>query len=43
MKSTYETPRIDLIMLYNADIITTSGGTDNDIGEDHGKNDGEWI
>ena len=43
MKSTYETPKLELILLYKADIITTSGGIDNNVGEDDGKNDGEWI
>ena len=43
MKSTYEAPEIELILLYETDIITTSGGTNNDIDEDLGENDGEWM
>ena len=41
MKSPYETPEVDLILIANADIITASSG--NDIGEDYGENDGEWM
>ena len=43
MKSTYVAPEIELILLYETDIITTSGGTNNDIDEDLGENDGEWM
>ena len=42
MKSIYETPEVDLIILDIADIITTSGGNNN-IDEDLGENDGEWM
>ena len=40
-KKTYETPELNLIILLETDIITTSGG--NNIGEDKGENEGEWI
>lgn len=37
----YQTPELELIYFAATDIITTSGG--NDIGEDNGENDGEWM
>ena len=40
-KKTYETPELNLIILLETDIITTSGG--NNIGKDDGNNDAEWI
>ena len=43
MKLIYETPEIDLIILDIADIITTSGENNNNIDEDLGENDGEWM
>ena len=42
MKSTYETPEFNVIILNHIDIITTSGGN-NGIPEDPGDNDGEWL
>ena len=43
MKANYVNPEIELILLYKSDIIVTSGGSDNDIDEDLGENDGEWT
>ena len=43
MKSIYETPDVEFFWLYESDIITTSGGTDNGIDEDLGENEGEWM
>ena len=43
MKSIYETPKVEIFLLYEADVITASGGTNNGIGEDLGENDGEWM
>ena len=40
MKSSYEEPKIIVKELLYADIVTTSK---NDIEEDSGENDGEWI
>ena len=40
-KKAYEVAEIELIEFKCHDIITTSGG--NDIGEDNGENDGEWM
>ena len=40
MKKAFETPKIDVVKLKTADIITTSG---NGIGEDKGEDDGEWA
>lgn len=40
-KLVYQKPEIDLIALLYTDIITTSGN--NDIDEDAGENDGEWL
>ena len=37
----YEKPEIEIIYLNTSDIVTASGG--NDIGEDGGENDGEWM
>ena len=42
MKSTYETPEFNVIILNHIDIITTSGGN-NGIPADPGDNDGEWL
>ena len=39
----YESPKIDWIKIFESDIITTSGGSGNDVGEDSGENDGEWA
>ena len=39
-KEMYEHPALEVVLLENCDIITTSG---NDIGEDSGENDGEWM
>ena len=39
-KAPYEKTRIEFVLLSNTDIITASG---NNIGEDEGENDGEWI
>ena len=36
----YEKPEIELIQLLKSDVITSSG---NDIGEDDGENNGEWM
>ena len=41
IKEPYEAPCISILVLLEADIITSSGG--NDIGEDPGENDGEWM
>ena len=43
MKFHYAKPEVDLIILDNADIITTSNSTNNNIDEDLGENDGEWT
>ena len=43
MKANYVKPEIELILLYKSDVIATSGGIDNDIDEDLGENDGEWM
>ena len=43
MKLPYEIPEADLVILDISDIITTSGSTNNDIDEDLGENDGEWM
>ena len=40
-KACYESPKVELIKLLNADIVTASSG--NNIGKDNGENDGEWI
>ena len=40
-KDKYENPELELILFAETDIITVSGG--NDIGEDDGENDGEWM
>ena len=40
MKKTFETPKIDVVKLKTADIITTSG---NSINPDPGEDDGEWT
>lgn len=40
-KTSYEKPEIELISFSATDILTVSGG--NDIGEDVGENDGEWM
>ena len=40
MKNKYEDPQIVILELLKADIVTASG---NDIEEDNGENDGEWI
>ena len=42
MKRIYEMPEVDFFMLDVSNIITTSGGN-NDIDEDMGENDGEWM
>lgn len=39
MKANYVKPEIELILLYKSDVIATSGGIDEDLGE----NDGEWM
>lgn len=38
----YQSPDIDLILLVDTDILTISLGS-NDIEEDRGENDGEWV
>ena len=43
MKLPYKVPEIDIIWLTKADIITTSGGSDNGIDQDSGEYDGEWT
>ena len=43
MKANYVKPEIELILLYKSDVIATSGGIKNDIDEDLGENDGEWL
>ena len=40
MKTPYEKPEIELVLLSDTDIIATSG---NDIDEDMGENEGEWM
>ena len=40
-KAKYEKAEIEIISFYDTDIIATSGG--NDIDEDLGENDGEWM
>ena len=40
-KTTYASAEIELIKFAMSDVIETSGG--NDIGEDSGENDGEWM
>ena len=42
-KTIYESPEVDWIEIFESDIITTSGGGENDVGEDSGENDGEWA
>ena len=42
IKTPYDVPKIELIKLPFADILTTSGDK-NDIDEDYGENDGEWT
>ena len=37
----YEKPKLEIVLLDEADLIATSNG--NNIGEDDGENDGEWI
>ena len=41
VKVYYEEPEIELISFSTTDIVTASGG--NNIGEDDGENDGEWM
>ena len=41
-KITYEPPELFMISFYDTDIITVSNGGNN-IGEDKGENDGEWM
>ena len=40
-KALYVTAELDLVKFEASDVIETSGG--NDIGEDSGENDGEWM
>ena len=40
-KEKYENPELELVLFAASDIITASGG--NDIEEDDGENDGEWM
>ena len=40
-KELYVTAEIELVKFGMSDVIETSGG--NDIGEDSGENDGEWM
>jgi len=40
-KNPYEEPEILFVAFSESDIITSSGG--NNIGEDDGENDGEWM
>ena len=40
-KEIYRSPELELIKFAAVDIITASGG--NDIEEDSGENDGEWM
>jgi hypothetical protein len=42
-KTSYQSPKIDWIDFLEDDIIRTSQGQGNDIGEDSGENDGEWA
>ena len=39
--NSYERARLEVVELDEKDLITTSDG--NNIGEDDGSNDGEWI
>ena len=43
MKLPYNEPEIEVICFSVADIITSSGGRYNGIGEDSGEYDGEWT
>ena len=42
-KASYQRPEVNRIDILEDDIVRTSDGQDNDIGEDGGKNDGEWA
>ena len=41
-KTLYEPPMLEVIYLGNVDIVATSGSY-NDVDEDKGGNDGEWM
>ena len=43
MKEQYRSPAIEFIVLGVSDILTSSSGWNNGIGEDTGENEGEWM
>ena len=43
MKKLYENAEVEIVVFEREDIVTSSGGSINDVPVDNGENDGEWT